>query len=136
MSEEETRRPPCERCGRRLRLYADSPHCTSCFEYLNPGPCPTPMQGSGSAEGEREDREGQAGVEAARLGVKTAFGYIRVSTRDQAEGGLGLAAQREQIEDLYARKYKPAGYAWGGIYEDRAVSARKRWFADRPRAQP
>jgi hypothetical protein len=137
MSEQETkpRRPPCERCGRRVPLYQGGKHCTTCFKYMNPD---AKLPEEVSAERYFRETEGRGQPEAgvkAREGIKTVFGYIRVSTRDQAESGAGLAAQRDQIEEFFERKYKPQGYAWGGIYEDKAVSAYKKWFADRPLAQ-
>jgi putative DNA-invertase from lambdoid prophage Rac len=53
------------------------------------------------------------------------YGYIRVSTSDQADSGLGLEAQRGAITREYEAKFKPLGYEWGGIYEDPAVSGRR-----------
>jgi putative DNA-invertase from lambdoid prophage Rac len=140
--EQETkpRRPPCERCGRRIVLEPNTPHCVSCWAYLNPEEylareCRKTMEGFAKLGRKAVEKE-RAKREAKRHSAeKTVFGYIRVSTKDQADSGAGLAAQRQEIEDYYERVYKKKGYLWGGIFEDKAVSARKRPFADRPRAQ-
>ena len=50
--------------------------------------------------------------------MKTAIGYIRVSSEDQADSGLGLAAQRQRIEAYCQMK----GLRLGEIFEDAAVS--------------
>jgi DNA invertase Pin-like site-specific DNA recombinase len=55
--------------------------------------------------------------------MRVVRGYIRVSTEDQADGGLGLEASREMIRTAYARDYEPHGWTMGGIYEDPAVSS-------------
>lgn len=52
-----------------------------------------------------------------------ALGYIRVSSERQAQTGLGLDAQKEQITKFYEYKYKPLGYEWGGFFDDPATSA-------------
>lgn len=52
-----------------------------------------------------------------------AYGYIRVSTRDQAEGGQSLPAQRDAIQRYYEYMLKPKGIEWGGIVEEEAVTA-------------
>jgi DNA invertase Pin-like site-specific DNA recombinase len=36
--------------------------------------------------------------------MQTAIGYLRVSTREQGRSGLGLAAQRHEIEAFGARE--------------------------------
>lgn len=59
------------------------------------------------------------------------FGYIRVSTTDQADSGLGLQAQRDAIAREFEAKWKGNGYEWGGVYEDAAVSGGKQ-FLSRP----
>lgn len=51
-----------------------------------------------------------------------AYAYIRVSTEDQAESGLGMAAQIETCKRYYAYDLEPKGIEWGGEYADRAVS--------------
>lgn len=50
-----------------------------------------------------------------------AYGYVRVSTGRQADSGLSLEAQKEQIQRYFA--YALANtHDWGGFYEDPAVS--------------
>lgn len=61
-----------------------------------------------------------------------AYGYIRVSTRDQAEGGQSLAAQREAIQRWYQAMLAHKGYEWGGIVEEEPVTASKP-LVSRPR---
>lgn len=64
--------------------------------------------------------------------MPTFWGYIRVSTRDQADGGVSLDAQREELRRLYELRYSKT-HAWGRVAEDRAVSGGKK-FLDRPEA--
>jgi DNA invertase Pin-like site-specific DNA recombinase len=40
--------------------------------------------------------------------MQAAIGYLRVSTREQGRSGLGLAAQRHDIETFAMRE----GFAW------------------------
>ena len=47
-------------------------------------------------------------------------GYVRVSTDEQAESGLGLEAQRSAIR----RECERRGWELGHVYEDRAMSGR------------
>ena len=51
--------------------------------------------------------------------MKTAYGYARASTGKQ---NLTFDAQQQAIERYYKQKLEPEGYAWGGIFEDRATS--------------
>ena len=53
--------------------------------------------------------------------MKTAIGYIRVSSEEQADSGLGLAAQRQRIEAYCQLK----GLVLQEIFEDPAVSGGK-----------
>jgi site-specific DNA recombinase len=53
--------------------------------------------------------------------MKTVIGYIRVSSEQQADSGLGLAAQRERIAAYCQAK----GWQLGEVYEDAGVSAAK-----------
>ncbi len=50
----------------------------------------------------------------------TAVGYLRVSTTEQADSGLGMAAQRSTIEADCARR----GWSLVHIYEDAAASGK------------
>lgn len=51
-----------------------------------------------------------------------AWGYIRVSTVEQADGGVSLEQQRAQLLAEIERKWKPDGFELGGITADPAVS--------------
>lgn len=57
--------------------------------------------------------------------ITEAVGYIRVSTQDQAESGLGLAAQRARIEAYCVAK----GWTLVQVHEDAGVSGKT---LDRP----
>lgn len=65
-------------------------------------------------------------IAAADTQQKIARGYVRVSTIDQAVHGMGLKAQKRQVRLYYRAFLKPKGYAWGGIYVDKGVSAWKK----------
>jgi hypothetical protein len=54
--------------------------------------------------------------------MKDAVGYLRVSTREQGRSGLGLAAQRYDIEAFWARE---------GLREMRAAHERCRQVGPR-----
>jgi DNA invertase Pin-like site-specific DNA recombinase len=47
-------------------------------------------------------------------------GYVRVSTEDQADSGLGLAAQREAIEKECERR----GWTLAAVFEDAGISGK------------
>ena len=53
--------------------------------------------------------------------MRTAFGYIRVSTDEQADSGLGLEAQRQRIRHYCEAK----GLRLAEIYEDSGLSGGK-----------
>jgi len=59
--------------------------------------------------------------------MKTAVAYVRVSSDEQADSGLGLEAQRERIAAYCRMK----GWNVAAIYEDAGVSASKP-LSDRP----
>jgi DNA invertase Pin-like site-specific DNA recombinase len=63
--------------------------------------------------------------------MPTAYGYSRCSTQDQADSGLGLEAQKRDVERHYKYKLEPHGVAWGGMSTDAAVSGNTP-FAERP----
>src|SRR5215475_13689892 len=53
--------------------------------------------------------------------MRTAYGYIRVSTDEQADSGLGLEAQRQRIRHYCELK----GLELDEIYEDPGLSGGK-----------
>lgn len=57
--------------------------------------------------------------------MPTAYGYIRVSTADQADHGVSLDAQRDAIDAEFEYRWKPQGYDQGYTFEDRAQSGAK-----------
>ena len=61
-----------------------------------------------------------------------ARGYTRVSTDEQRRSGLGLEVQEDQIKRFFDYKLGPAGYRWGGVFRDEAVSGYKLPFLKRP----
>lgn len=63
--------------------------------------------------------------------MPVAHGYIRVSSGDQADSGLGLQALRDTVNNAYETRIKARGYEFGRIYEDQAVSGGKP-LASRP----
>lgn len=60
------------------------------------------------------------------------FGYVRVSTKDQADNGASLLAQEELITNLFATKFRGADYESLRIFRDEGVSAYKNDLPDRP----
>ena len=48
--------------------------------------------------------------------MRTAFGYVRVSSEEQAESGLGLEAQRQRVRAYCEMK----GLDLAAVYEDQA----------------
>ena len=60
--------------------------------------------------------------------MPTAYGYCRASTGRQ---DLTFDSQRAAIDRYFRDKLEPAGYAWGGFFEDKAVSGAKP-FTERP----
>ena len=62
-----------------------------------------------------------------RNGSAHAIGYLRVSTDQQSESGLGLDAQRRAIEQAAHRQ----GLLVAGVYEDAGLSGSKD-IEDRP----
>src|SRR5262249_44768851 len=53
--------------------------------------------------------------------MRTAFGYVRVSSEEQAESGLGLEAQRQRVRAYCEMK----GLGLAAVYEDPGVSGGK-----------
>ena len=51
------------------------------------------------------------------------WGYVRVSTVDQAEGGHSIDAQIRAVEESYQKNWKEK-YDYGGVLVDAAVSAK------------
>lgn len=60
--------------------------------------------------------------------MPAAYGYARASTGRQ---DLTFDSQRSSIERYFKDKLEPAGYTWGGVFEDKAVSGGKP-FTERP----
>jgi DNA invertase Pin-like site-specific DNA recombinase len=52
--------------------------------------------------------------------MQTPIGYLRVSTREQGRGGLGLAAQRFEIEEFGKRE----GFSVKSWHQDVQTGAR------------
>jgi DNA invertase Pin-like site-specific DNA recombinase len=52
--------------------------------------------------------------------MQPAIGYLRVSTQEQSRSGLGLAAQRHEIEAFALRK----GFAVRSWHQARAIARR------------
>jgi len=50
--------------------------------------------------------------------MQTAIGYLRVSTREQGRSGLGLAAQRHEIEAFGARGGLESGFTVPGVIQE------------------
>ncbi len=61
----------------------------------------------------------------------TVYGYVRVSSEQQADSGLSLSAQSERIRDAAKRLAKQHGLVVGKIYRDPAVSASRFAFLAR-----
>jgi DNA invertase Pin-like site-specific DNA recombinase len=57
--------------------------------------------------------------------MKDAISYIRVSSEEQADSGLGLEAQRQRIAAHCAMK----GLRLAEVFKDPAISAGKPWRA-------
>jgi putative DNA-invertase from lambdoid prophage Rac len=52
------------------------------------------------------------------------YGYIRCSTDDQADSGLGLEAGRDAVDQEFGYRWKREGFEFARTYEDRAVSGK------------
>lgn len=63
-------------------------------------------------------------------GMSKIYGYIRVSHENQAESGMGLAAQTKSIRDYCRLRLK--GHKLAKVYQDAAVSASRHAFGHRP----
>jgi DNA invertase Pin-like site-specific DNA recombinase len=64
--------------------------------------------------------------------MSTIYGYIRVSTKGQAEHGMGLQAQLDAIKAYTSTLAKRTECKIGKVYREPGVSASKRNFAARP----
>jgi DNA invertase Pin-like site-specific DNA recombinase len=53
------------------------------------------------------------------------YGYSRVSTLRQANQGVSLEAQEEQLKKYHAFALAPKGYVWAGQFRDSAQSGKK-----------
>ena len=51
-----------------------------------------------------------------------AYGYCRVSTKDQEEKGFGMDVQEKAIKNYYDYKLAGEGYAWGDFFRDPRIS--------------
>jgi DNA invertase Pin-like site-specific DNA recombinase len=60
--------------------------------------------------------------------MKDAIGYLRVSTREQGRSGLGLAAQRHDIETFSAKEGSSSSH---GIRISRQAREKTRSCCDR-----
>lgn len=67
--------------------------------------------------------------------MSTAYGYTRVSSDSQAESGLSLSDQREQIKLQCKSLRKLRGLSIGHIYEDAAVSGSRYELRLRPEGE-
>lgn len=64
--------------------------------------------------------------------MSTAYGYTRVSSDSQADSGLSLSDQREQIKLTCKSLRKLKGLSVGHVYEDAAVSGSRYELRSRP----
>ena len=63
-----------------------------------------------------------------------AYGYIRVSTKDQADNGRMLNVYRAAAGRWYKAMLEDKGYEWGGIVEEEPVTA-SRPLVNRPKGK-
>lgn len=61
-----------------------------------------------------------------------AYGYIRVSSRDQVDNGISLLAQEETLAKTYEQTYQPQGYGPYRLFREEGVSAFKKQMQKRP----
>lgn len=65
--------------------------------------------------------------------MPTAFGYGRVTSRRQADSGVGEATQKATIDRGFRlAEFRQPGIAWGGHFFDKGVSGEKVYFPERP----
>jgi site-specific DNA recombinase len=76
------------------------------------------LKSDSAPRGRLKGGRGRAKAPRADAGPPKVFAYLRVSSHEQRDHGLGLEVQREAVED-YCRK---RGWVLAGVFEDAGVS--------------